>query len=323
MVMELCKEICLRRNRKVSSMLLPLLDFMGYVDSVLAVKHICRFLLLSLTLVLCGCASYGTDIKTAKSSAALGDYHTAKLQIEKALSADGDDALLYYLELGMIEHLAQNYQKSNTLLDKAEQVAEELYTQRVTDMLEVMMTSPRSGPYRGALHERVLAYYVKVMNYFMLAQSTEDFQQKSIYIEAARIESRRAEILLRDIETQKGSYADAKEEEETIFGKLMNFFAVLNGDYEDKTKLVYRRDAWMNYMVALSYEKNGEWDDARISYEKSAKLYESGYREQYDLSREMTTQAWIDTVRMMKKSGWPRWEWKRTARKKLSSEPVS
>ena len=62
----------------------------------------------------------------------------------------------------------------------------------------------------------------------------------------------------------------------------------LNADLIDGEKLLYRQDAWVNYTIGLSFETNQEWDNARISYQKSAELYEQAYQKQYQLSEEIT-----------------------------------
>lgn len=279
--------------------------------------------LIALVIWLQGCATYGDGLSQVKTLATAGDFVTAKQQVAEAIDQSGNDALLYYLEMGLLEHLDKNYKQSNVFLESADKLAESLYTQRIGDVLKVMMTNPRSGPYRGSSHERVFINYLKSVNYLMLAQDArKQGKNPEQLLESARIEARRTNIVLRDIENQQGTYQDSEDEKNTLFSQLHQLFAVLNGDFIDEGRLTYRQDAWVNYMIALSFEKNKEWDNARISYQKSAELYEQGYQVQYGLSKEMIGQAWYDTVRMMKKSGWYKDEWQPQADEKLSKKQI-
>lgn len=272
------------------------------------------------TVVLSGCATYGSGINKSLELTKNGDFVGAQAIIKKELSPVGNDRILYYMELGVLEHLAGNYQASIALFEKAERIGEDLYTKRAGELLTVAMTSPRQGPYRGANYERVLINYYKAMNFLMLGQQADKRSTREDALEGARIEVRRLEMNLSAIANEKGSYQDQKDEDEALFSKLSKIFNALNGDFLDKGKLIYRQDAWANYLSGLTYEQNGEYDDARISYQKAAKLYEEGFQEQYELDKNITEQAWFDTIRMMRKAGGWQSEWPRLAKKKLSKK---
>lgn len=248
-----------------------------------------------------GCASYGDSMEKARIATVERDFVAAKSYTAEALDKSGSDALLYYLELGLLEHLDKNYEQSNVFFAAADKISEDLYTQKAGDILKVLTTNPRSGPYRGLPHERVLINYLKSVNYIMLANASKDQGQSSdLFLEKALIEAKRAHNILSVIEEQEGTYEELDTEKTSLFSLLRNIFAALNNDFIDESSLIYRQDAWVNYMIGLTYETNKEWDNARISYQISAELYEKGYQEQYDLSKEMISQAWYDTVRMIK-----------------------
>lgn len=276
--------------------------------------------LLVISVILSGCATYGSGIKQSLELTKKGDFTGAQAIIKKELNPEGKDRILYYMELGVLEHLAGNYQASTQMLENAERIGEDLYTKRAGELLAVAMTSPRMGPYRGANYERVLINYYKAMNFLMLGQQAETRSVREDALEGARIEVRRLEMNLTAIANEKGSYQAQKDEDQALFSKLTKIFNALNGDFLDKGKLVYRQDAWANYLSGLTYEQNGEYDDARISYQKAAKLYEDGFQEQYELDKNITEQAWFDTIRMMRKAGGWDSEWPRLAKKKLSKK---
>lgn len=275
-------------------------------------------LLFCLSFYLVGCATYGQDVRKGLDLAQQGQYKQAATALEKAIDPKGDDRLLYYTELGVVYHLAGDYEKSNRLLETAERISEDLYTKRVSDMLTTAMSNPRQGPYRAADFERVFINYYKALNYFMLASNGSSKAEKDKALEGARIESRRMDMVLSSIEHKNGSYQEQADKEKSLFSKLMRIFDKLSGEIIDKSKLVYRNDAFGHYMAGIIYEQHREYDDARVAYQKSAKLYEEGYQKQYSLDKSMTEQAWFDTIRMMQKAGGWSNEWPLLSQKKLT-----
>ena len=274
--------------------------------------------LLIITAYLAGCATYGKDVQKGLVLAEKGQFKQAATTIEKALDPKGNDRLLYYTELGVVYHLAGDYEKSNRLLQNAERIAEDLYTKRISDVITTAMTNPRQGPYRGADFERVFINYYKALNYFMMASNSTNKSAKEKALEGARVESRRMDILLSSIEHEKGSYQEQADREKSMFSKLMRIFDRLTGEIIDKDKIVYRNDAFGHYLAGTIYEQHKEYDDARVAYQKSAKLYEEGYQTQYGLDATMTEQAWFDTIRMMQKAGGWNNEWPLLSQRKLS-----
>jgi len=277
-------------------------------------------LLLMISVWLVGCATYGQDVRKGLELTQQGQYNEAAGAFEKALDPKGDDRLLYYTELGMVYHLAGDYEKSNRLLESAERISEDLYTKRISDMLTTAMSNPRQGPYRASNFERVFINYYKALNYLMLALQSTDNKMRERALEGARIESRRIDMVLSDIEAQKGNYQEQADREKSMFSKLMRIFNKLTGEIIDRDKIVYRNDAFGHYLAAVIYEQYNEYDSARVAYQKSASLYENGYQAQYGLKKDMTEQAWFDTIRMMQKAGGWRNEWPQLSQTKLSKD---
>jgi uncharacterized protein len=278
-------------------------------------------LILPLLLVLfAGCATYGSGLDAVLSGVQQGNFAESETQLKKALSPDGNDSLLYYLELGVIQHLQGDYNASNASFNKAEDIAERLETVSVTGKLLEYMSSPRSGAYRGDTHEKVLINYYKAINYLSIASNTADRSVRQQALEGARIESRRIQLRLDDLDSQVGSYQQLKDEEDSTFGKLMNIYGTLMGNLVDMDQLKYREDAMASYLTGVSYEMNGELDDARISYEAAANSYEQGFAKQFRLGDNIVSQAWFDCIRVMRQSGHYQNEWPQLAKTKLSEE---
>jgi len=214
-----------------------------------------------------------------------------------------------------LKHLDGQYKASNKNMQSAADIAENLETKSAGDMFKVALTNPRSGPYRGTKYEKVLIHYYKAMNYIKMAAENPD--QKSRYLEAARVEARQIDIKLTAIQKEEGTYKEARDKKKNLFGKLMQIFNALEGKM-DKDKLIYREDAYIRYLAGLVYEQNGELDEARVSYQNAAELYEKGYAEQYGLGSDMTELAWFDAIRVMRDSGDWEGDWQRLATDKLS-----
>lgn len=279
-----------------------------------------RYLVLILPVVIIsGCATYGAGVNGAIQDVQKGDYAASEAKFKQALNPSGNDRLLYNLELGVVKHLEGDFNASNALLDKAERIAEDLETTSITSSMATLMSNPRQGPYGGADFEKVFINYYKALNYFGLAEQATDRNDYLNALDGARIEARRLIIRLNELKNRKGSYSEQKSKDEQTFTQLLKIFQKLQGNLVDMDKLQYRDDAMAHYMTGISFEMNGEYDDARISYQNAAQAYEDGYASQFRLGNDMTEQAWFDTVRMMRWAGGYDTEWRALAKKKLST----
>lgn len=288
------------------------------VDMLMVSNKLLLLFIALLSLTLSGCATYGSGLDGALDAAKSGDYVSAESKLKTAITPVGVDRLLYYMELAVLKHLQGQYLESNQLLEKAEIIAERLETTSVTNNLAAFMINPRQGDYVGADFEKVFINYYKALNYIALSASSKNRNEYLDAIESARVESRRLGIRLNALNSDKGNYTDLKDDDATL-STLLDIFYSLRRDLIDSRQLEYRDDAMAHYLTGITYEANGEYDNARISYQKSATSYEQGYAKQFELGTGMTTQAWFDTVRMMRKAGGYESEWPRLAKKKLST----
>ena len=172
----------------------------------------------------------------------------------------------------MLKHLEGDYQASNDLLERASLIIESLQKESISDSLVMAMSNPRNIAYAGNTHERVLIYYYKAMNYLAIAASLPDGNAKLDAVEGARIESRRLLLRLQALRNNEGSYDNAKDDKERTFSQVLRVFSVLMGNLVDTDALTYRDDALAHYLTGVSFEMNKEYDNARISYQKSACL---------------------------------------------------
>ncbi len=165
------------------------------------------------------------------------NFDLAREAVQKSLKKG---SLLYYLELGTVEHYARNYRRSSDLFEKAENLREELYTRSLTKEAGAVLTSENIKPYRGEDYEDVLINYYKAFNYYFLGD-----------IQGAVVEARKVDQKLRylnDHYEKKNTYRD-----DAFMEFLSGVFHEMAGEYNDalisydKSYKTYRTDYAINY----------------------------------------------------------------------------
>ena len=94
------------------------------------------------------------------------------------------DRLLYLMERGMTLHLAGHYAESNTVLEEADHLVDELYTRRLRNEALSMFVNDTTRPFRGDPYEQVMVNVIKAMNYTLLGKLNESL------VEARKIDHR-------------------------------------------------------------------------------------------------------------------------------------
>lgn len=267
---------------------------------------------------LAGCATYKQDIDAGLSLAKEGEWKAAEEKLEGVLN-NPQDKLLYYMEAGALAQNQGDFERSNTLLEQAEKLSDTFFPENFSNRSWALLTNPRQSDYRGSGIEGVYISYLKSLNYLALAEQEADTRQKRQLQDAALVEVRRIDIKLNEIRAQNPSYEDLNaKENQAFYMKALSWLGNFYTGGRDTDKFIYRDDAWARYMEGLQYEISGEYDDARISYQKAANLYQDGYAKQYDLPAITAERAWLDTIRMMQKSGYSQDEIQQHINTKLS-----
>ncbi len=126
-----------------------------------------------------------------------------------------------------------------------------------------MLSNPRVLPYRTEYFENIAVHYLKSLNYLRLNK-----------VSAARVEARRTNIRLQEL-----------------------------NDAVPEKPLKYNDDVLGHITMGLSYEMNGEWNDAFIAYRNAAELFiEDGTVRPY-MGVQMPEQLKCDLVRMAEQIG--------------------
>lgn len=157
--------------------------------------------------------------------------------------------VVFYMNQGMVLHLAGDHQASNEALEKAKQASDDLWTESVSEHVGAFLSTDNALSYAGEDFERVLICFFKALNYIALGQ-----------FGSARIEARQ-------ITSQLDLYNQRYEEQ---------------GD-----ATAYQDDAFARWLSGKLRETEGgfsAFNDAWIEYKKAIALYEKEYEPLYGTS---------------------------------------
>jgi uncharacterized protein len=215
-------------------------------------------------LVLCACQHNMVKTNTAiRNHVAAGRYDQAltTLRTSKHDAFKEQDRLLYWMNEGMLLHLLGEHQASIAVLEKAENLSRILYTRSMSKAIKAAFTSDAATDYQGEDHEKVLLNVIKALNFLALHD-----------LEGALVEAR----------------------------KINDKLAYLNAGYQIH-KNVYAEDAFAHWLAGMLFEMEGSHDDARISFVKAMDVYETQFRQRYDVDAP----SWLaeDLVRAALRSG--------------------
>lgn len=128
------------------------------------------------------CGTYYNKTSGAEKALRSGDYAKAEDVIVKNKFLNRKrNALLYYLELGKIQHLQGQFEESNKNLNRADDMMDQY--SNVLDMALGATVNQAMQAYRVEGHERILVHYYKALNYLQLNN-----------VEEALVEARRIDL---------------------------------------------------------------------------------------------------------------------------------
>jgi len=167
------------------------------------------------------------------------------------------DRLLYFIDAGLLNHYAGQYETSNQKLHLAEQAADELFTKSVSRAVASIALNDNVLEYAGEDYEILYANLIKALNYISLDEFDDAF-----------VEIRRANLKLELLEQK---YADAAVEFER---KRLDDTSRVEIDY-DINKVRFNNDAFARYLSMHIYAADAKWDDAEIDYSHLLHAFES------------------------------------------------
>lgn len=176
--------------------------------------------------ILIGCGSY--NMHEVRLAIERGEFDAALTHLDKEDTKKRN--LPYLFERGLIAHYANRFEESNQEFERAEIIAEDLYTKSISKEIASLLTSDAIRPYPGTRYERMLIHYYRALNYVYLNLPDD-----------ALVECRRAGQLLQ-------YYSD---EDETYNFAGAAFVAYLSGIFYEWV------EDWNNAYIAYQWAEAG------------------------------------------------------------------
>ncbi|MDR2078181.1 MAG: hypothetical protein LBP74_00485 [Treponema sp.] len=193
------------------------------------------------------CAS-GNPYAKIDNLAVKGEYREGLAVIErdkKKLYRD-KDAVLYYLDTGMLSHYASEYRQSAQLLQEGERAIEAAYTKSITMEIGTYILNDTTQEYGGEDYEDVYINTFNALNYY----HEND-------LEDAMVEIRRMNNKLQFLASKYGIILDSLQK------KALEDSVTIPPD-PAAADTVFTNSALARYLGMIFYRGNGNYDDARI-----------------------------------------------------------
>ena len=206
-------------------------------------------LLAAAALLLAACSPHRELYPKLEELQRAGQYAEATQLVEKSKDTYGDrNAVLYNLDRGILYHYAGRYQESNAAFELAEQRMDELYTESITGNVLAFGLNDNTLPYAGEDFEKVIVNVYRSLNYVQLGK-----------VDEAIVEARKVNLKLE----------------------------LINKQYDDDKKNVYKEDAFARMLAGVLYEMGGTRDDvndAFISDRMAVNVYADDFVKNYSVS---------------------------------------
>ncbi len=154
-------------------------------------------------LFLTACSTQFTYYSTLKNFISTETYDKAEGLIEenKFKEYGEKNALIYWLDKAIILHYAGKYEESIYAFERAEKLAEELYTKSVTEEASTFLISDNERSYAGEDFEKIFINVFQALNYLMLGK-----------YEDALVEARKVDHKLKTLQVEYGGKNVYKED---------------------------------------------------------------------------------------------------------------
>jgi hypothetical protein len=160
-----------------------------------------------------------------------GDFESAAKFVEDSQKKYGSsNALLYYLDDGLMRHLSLDYALSNSAFENAKTIFNDYYTKSISAALASYVSNDLSKPYYGRDYDRAYINVFCALNFLQLSKPQE-----------AAVEARQTDIFFRTLNTT--SRARNFYNDDPFIRYFMGIV------YEDAG---YINDAYISYKLALN-----------------------------------------------------------------------
>jgi hypothetical protein len=163
------------------------------------------------------------------------------------------NAVMLFLDKGMLEHYAGNYEESAAGLEEAERLIVDAYTKSVTQEIGTFILNDNTREYAGEDYEDMYLNVFNALNYYNRGN-----------VDEALVEVRKINEKLKALTVK---YAESIEKAKE--------YADENGGYsgDEAGAYTFTDSALARYLAALFWRGSGRSDDARIDLDALAEAY--------------------------------------------------
>ncbi|MDR0550573.1 MAG: hypothetical protein LBG72_00990 [Spirochaetaceae bacterium] len=210
---------------------------------------------------------------TKKMDASVGkaDFKSAVAALTAGQEADNPaypekEAIVLYLDKGLLEHYSGNYAASQDDLQNAERLITEAFTKSVTEGAASYILNDNTKTYPGEDYEDVYLNVFNALNYYNQGKF------KDALVEIRKL-SESSGKLARLAKKYEGADAKAAKENEGILTKALGVLGGVTVVYPPEAPVNFTDSALAHYLCALFYKANGNASDARIEFDAIQKAY--------------------------------------------------
>ncbi len=207
------------------------------------------FTLISIISLFVSCAGIQSYYGKLEKFITVKNYNEASELIKSSKNSYGNKSeFLYYLDLGLTQHLAKNYAQSNETFEQAKKIYDSNYTKSISAGAFSLFANDNIIPYYGHPYEAAYVNVFCALNYILQGLDNE-----------AVVEARQIDNLFKKINAD--SYAKAFYNDDPFIRYFMGLV------YENAG---YYNDAVISYKAALkNYNTNSYSQSADYKYNKN------------------------------------------------------
>jgi len=230
-------------------------------------KNILRaFNILILAFSVLSCATSSKNYKEIDHSVDQANYTAAvdtivKRQDSRKVIYSQKNAIMLFLDKGLLEHYAGNYSASSADLQNAERLIEEAYTKSISEGFFSYILNDNVKEYPGEDFENIYLNVFNALNYY----NRNDIEGALVEIRKLSNSSGKLEMLARRYEykdPKTGASINDTVTKETGVSSL-----------PDVKSVNFSNSALARYLGALFYQADGNEDSSRIEFDQVYRAY--------------------------------------------------
>jgi uncharacterized protein len=229
-------------------------------------KRLRAFNILLLAFSVLSCATSSKNYKEIDHSVDQANYTAAvdtivKRQDSRKVIYSQKNAIMLFLDKGLLEHYAGNYSASSLDLQNAERLIEEAYTKSISEGFFSYILNDNVKEYPGEDFENIYLNVFNALNYY----NRNDIEGALVEIRKLSNSSGKLEMLARRYEykdPKTGASLDDMVTKETGVSSL-----------PDVKSVNFSNSALARYLGALFYQADGNEDSSRIEFDQVYRAY--------------------------------------------------